>query len=179
MPDLHPANSVSKPFDPASTIQFWTERVDWVTTEVDRSRAHYECGLAYAAMRQYELAIEQFDEAIIVDPENIGAYANRAMTKRRLGDHAGALKDYDSALEKCAGTEGPDKQIGGIYWNRGQMHMALGNGAQGIADYRRAIELGYRMYFNDASNDGPRVQAHPGYADEYRPLTVEDDEPTN
>uniref|UniRef100_UPI00258A1BFB tetratricopeptide repeat protein n=1 Tax=uncultured Brachyspira sp. TaxID=221953 RepID=UPI00258A1BFB len=47
----------------------------------------------------YEEAIEDFDKAIKLNPDNTDAYNNRGFTKENLGLYEEAFKDYKKALE--------------------------------------------------------------------------------
>ena len=44
-------------------------------------------------------AIEDYDRAIEINPENAGAYYNRGVAYGKLGDHRQAIEDYDRAIE--------------------------------------------------------------------------------
>ncbi len=173
------ANSVSKPFDMKRFIRFWENRVEWFTNNAEKAQAYVDCGLAHAAIKQYEFAIERYTEAITFDAENIGAYVNRARTRQLLGDQTEALADYNTALLMCGRAEGLDsRQIARVHWNRGQAYFALGQEEQGCADYNRAIGLGHKLYFYDNGKDGARINAHPEYLEEYKPFTNGEDRST-
>ncbi len=57
-------------------------------------------GLKKLGLKDYEGAIQDFTEAIRLDPysdENL--YYNRGLAKEELKDHEGAYKDYSKAKE--------------------------------------------------------------------------------
>ena len=142
------ANAVSRPFDADRVIRFWADQVaSFPAGTPERAQAHVDRGLAYVEMGLDRPAIEQFTEAATADPENVGAYVNRAASKFRLGDYKGALPDYNSAIERLEKTTNVDKQrVGRVYWDRGETLIKLGQEEQGCADCNRAIEMGFMMW---------------------------------
>ena len=49
-------------------------------------------------LRQYELAIKDYDKAIEINPKYVEAYNNRGTAKCLLGQFESAIKDYNSSL---------------------------------------------------------------------------------
>ena len=158
------ANSVLKPFDTCSAIQFWVERAARSEGSPTRAQAYVDCGLAHVEMKQYEQAIERYTEAIAVDPENIGAYVNRAGAKCCLGDYQSSLADYDAAIERLLKVENIEKhRIGRVYWDRGTARMKLGQEEKGCADQNQAIKLGLKMWVDDAGRITDRPEKYSQY----------------
>ncbi len=60
--------------------------------------AYYNRGLAYIDLGEYRRAIEDYDEALRLDPGNASAYNNRGYAYRELGEYRRAIKDLDQAL---------------------------------------------------------------------------------
>ncbi len=60
--------------------------------------AYYNRGLAYHRLGDHARAIEDFDQAIRLDPGLAIPYNDRGAAYRKLGDPARAIKDYDQAL---------------------------------------------------------------------------------
>ena len=79
-------------------------------------------------------AIADFSNAIELNPQFAMAYNNRGIAKCALGDHQGAIADCSKAIEL-------DPQEAGAYINRGNAKKASGDLQGAIADYNRAIEL--------------------------------------
>lgn len=167
------ANSVSKSFDITRTVQFWSERDYGTTEQTEKARAYTDHGMAYSAIGHHECAIDQYTEAINIDPNNVGAYVNRAVERRSLGDLAGALTDCSAAIHILTerGEEINKQQIAKLYWNRGQVHFMIGCKDQGWADRARAIDLGLAIYYNEKGEQGPRLEIYPEQLDEYQLLT--------
>src|SRR5207248_8403457 len=53
----------------------------------------------YEDMHQHKRAIEDYDEAIRLDPKNADAYNNRGAVYKRLGQNKSAIESYTQALE--------------------------------------------------------------------------------
>jgi len=79
-------------------------------------------------------ASADFDEALEIKPDFVGAYINRGITKKAKGDLDGALADYNSALK----IE-PDNAA--AYFYRGVAKAANTDLDGALADYSKAIEL--------------------------------------
>nr|WP_242050583.1 tetratricopeptide repeat protein [Oculatella sp. FACHB-28] len=82
----------------------------------------------------YQGAIEDYNQAIQLDPSYAEAYYDRAWAKKDLGDNQGAIADYTKAIELK-----PDYVE--AYYGRGIARYNLGDNQGAIADYTKAIEL--------------------------------------
>ena len=167
------ANSFSRPFDTINTVEFWTERIRGITERTEKAQAHVDCGMAYSAIEDHEHAIAQYTEAIRLDPNNIGAYVNRATERRSLDDLAGALTDLNVAIRLCAEHEGEvdKRKVAMVYWSRGQVYFALGQEDQGWTDQGHARDLGLGIYYNEKGERGPRLDLIPEQLETYQLLT--------
>lgn len=47
---------------------------------------------------EYERAVEDYTQALQVDPQNSYAYYNRGITRDRSGDYEGAIADFTHAI---------------------------------------------------------------------------------
>ncbi len=56
-------------------------------------------GDSYAEEGQYERAIQDFGEAIRLDPQNAGAYHNRGVAYGRIGKSIEEERDFAKATE--------------------------------------------------------------------------------
>jgi len=61
------------------------------------SRAYNARGYAYLRQRDYQHALADFTDAIRLDPKYANAYQNRSLTRKALGDAAGAEEDLKAA----------------------------------------------------------------------------------
>ncbi len=118
--------------------------------------------------QRYEEAIEDFDEAIKLNPNDAGSYSNRGNAKLASQRHKEAIKDYDMAIaldpnsavayynrgfakEKLGRYEGAikdydeaikfDPKDAMAYYNRGNAKMELGKYEEAIKDYDEAIRI--------------------------------------
>jgi hypothetical protein len=80
--------------------------------------------------------IEQYDEAIRLDPQDAKAYDNRGNAYASLGQYERAIQDYDEAIRI-----NPQNAI--AYYNRGLTYAELGKSVESERDIQKAKELGY------------------------------------
>jgi tetratricopeptide (TPR) repeat protein len=99
------------------------------------SLAHYNRGVAYFAMQQYDKALADYTAAIEIDGKMDVAYGNRCLTRVLLGrELAKASDDCDKAIEL-----NPNGQ--NLYNVRGFVDLKLGRNDQALADYNTALKL--------------------------------------
>jgi eukaryotic-like serine/threonine-protein kinase len=130
--------------------------------------SHRNRGTTYHVLRQYRLALADYNRAIELDPDDAKTYSNRGLTYRALRQAERALVDFNRAIE--LDPESPsaysnrgityealeqyvpaladlnraidlDPDSAGTYSNRGVVHKALGHYEQALSDYSRAIDL--------------------------------------
>jgi len=104
--------------------------------KVDRNHvpAYNHRGAAYAALKEYELALLNYDKAIALQPQAPEAWNNRANVRLAHGQLDAALADLDQALRLK-----PD--YAEACHNRGNVLSELGRHAEAIASYQRAVDL--------------------------------------
>jgi tetratricopeptide (TPR) repeat protein len=78
--------------------------------------------------------IEDYDNALRLNPNNADAYNNRGVAKKHLGKLAEAIADYDQAIALK-----PDFAV--AYFNRGDAKKLLGQYDEAIKDFDKTIEL--------------------------------------
>jgi tetratricopeptide (TPR) repeat protein len=101
-------------------------------------------GTAYAKMKNYSLAIEDFSQALSLRPDYAKAYSNRGTIYSYEGQYAKAIKDFDQAIQLK-----PD--YAKAYNNRGFVYYMKKDFSAAIRDFNRAIELDphdSQAYFN-------------------------------
>lgn len=59
--------------------------------------AHYNRGLAYENKENYERAIADYSETILLNPNDAEAFFYRSLDKERMGDNVGARADMAAA----------------------------------------------------------------------------------
>ncbi len=100
----------------------------------DLAWAYYNRGIAYYDLGEFARAIEDYDEALRLDPDDGDSYNNRGNAYYKLGEFARAIEDYDEALRLDAGDAV-------AYFNRGNSYDDLGELARAIEDYGEALRL--------------------------------------
>jgi lipoprotein NlpI len=91
-------------------------------------------GNAYQSKADYQRAIQDYDEAIRIDPDSALAFNNRGSAFQHMGNYARAIQDYDQAIRL-------NGSFPLSYNNRGRAHHLNGDYAQAIKDYGEAIEI--------------------------------------
>eukprot|EP00929_Paragymnodinium_shiwhaense_P024992 TRINITY_DN15225_c1_g1_i1.p1 TRINITY_DN15225_c1_g1~~TRINITY_DN15225_c1_g1_i1.p1 ORF type:complete len:647 (+),score=145.61 TRINITY_DN15225_c1_g1_i1:104-2044(+) len=94
----------------------------------------------------YKKAIQLYDEAIDLDPDNHAYYANKAFAQTKLENYAAAVRDATTAIELSP------KYIKG-YWRRGCAHQAQGNLELAMVDFQTAAKL-------EPANADTKVRLH-------------------
>ncbi len=64
----------------------------------DLAWAYYNRGVAYGNLGEYRRAIEDYDEALRLDPDYAVAYNNRGSAYSNLGEYRRAIGDFARAL---------------------------------------------------------------------------------
>jgi tetratricopeptide (TPR) repeat protein len=91
-------------------------------------------------------AIEACTSIIFLDPTHDGAFVNRGIAQRRLGNLEHAIRDYDEAIRLNPGAAD-------AFSNRGNAYRTLRNLSQALKDYDEAIRLNPR-YAHAYNNRG-------------------------
>jgi lipoprotein NlpI len=102
-----------------------------------RASAYFNRANALVQKGDSDKAIADFDEAIKLDPRNVGAYNNRGSAKNEKGDVDAALEDFDAAIKHNA-------RFASAYFNRANVLAARGESARAIKDYDTAIKYNRR-----------------------------------
>lgn len=79
-------------------------------------------------------ALEDFNEAIRLDPKNVGAYNDRGYIRVEMGDNDEAMADYGEAIRL-------DSKCYPAYHNRGLLRKNLGFHEKALKDLNKAVKL--------------------------------------
>ena len=96
--------------------------------------AHSGLGQTYHRLGQDEQAIEEYNRAIAIYPQDPNAYIGRGDCHLSLGEADQALADYNEAIRLGPGYSR-------AYASRGKLLEAKGDWEKAQADYDRAIQL--------------------------------------
>lgn len=94
-------------------------------------------GLSYLMLKNYDLALKDFDKAIELNPKNHSAYSNRGELNRRLGDIEAAWKDFEQSIEI-------NPKRGAPYYGMGRIEHDNGHSEKACEYWKKADELGYK-----------------------------------
>jgi tetratricopeptide (TPR) repeat protein len=95
---------------------------------------YYKQGIEKLQSGDYQGAIEAFNQAILLNPNNIDAYISRGIAYAALTNYQKAISDYDEALKL-------DPSNADAYNNRGVCRQALGDFQGAIQDFYEVIRL--------------------------------------
>lgn len=87
-----------------------------------------------ALLGEHESAIQDYTEAVRINPKNTNAYYNRAVTHNCLGDYRSAVQDYSEFIRLVP-------ENAGAYSNRGKAYYCLGEFRNAAQDYSEVIRL--------------------------------------
>lgn len=93
------------------------------------------------ALEMYNNSLADYDKAIEMKDDYIGALANRGITRAKIGIIDGALQDFNRVIEI-------DPEYNNVYSNRGNVKVMLGKQNEAILDYNKALEI--KPNFTDA-----------------------------
>jgi tetratricopeptide (TPR) repeat protein len=101
--------------------------------------AYTNLGSFFANMGQLNKAIENFDKAIALNPNDYLAHSNRGAAFEKMGQLDKAIKSYDRAV-----TLNPNDFT--AYYNRGITFERMGQLKKAIEDFEQAIALNPNNY---------------------------------
>jgi protein O-mannosyl-transferase len=113
-------------------------------------------GVAFEEEKQYDRAVQDYTEAIAIDPSQDKAYHNRGWAYRELGQIDKALKDYDTAIRL-------NPRYASAYNNRGLVYRDIARFDRAIEDFTAALERDPR--YDKALNNRGMVFAQLGQYD--------------
>jgi tetratricopeptide (TPR) repeat protein len=103
-------------------------------------------GVAYYGISQYQLAIQDYNQAISLRRDFTAAYENRGVAYYKLGQYQLAIQDYNKSISL-------KQDFTDAYNNRGVAYYQLNRHELAIKDFNRAINL-KQDFTNAYSNRG-------------------------
>lgn len=102
-------------------------------------RAFYLRGLIYSEnLNDYETGINDFTEAIRLNPRIAAPYFKRGNARYRIGDRERAIDDYNQAIDIDPNDPEP-------YYNRGISRYQIGDRSGAIFDLEQSADLSMRL----------------------------------
>lgn len=95
---------------------------------------YHNRGIAFHIKQEYDRAIEDYTEALNLNPQFADACSRRGTSKAAKGDLTGAIRDYTAAMGMAPLDEMPVVNRGVAYAKLGDLHSA-------IKDYKFALSL--------------------------------------
>jgi len=147
-------------------IALWNEVIAMNISAIQVAPAVMNRGNAYSAKGDLDRALQDYDQAIELNPGSAGAYVNRALALARKGELESAMNDYAKAIslnpqqwqayfnraaelrdrgKLCEAMDDLDKvmklnpEFAGAYMNRGNIYLRQGELDAAIADYNAAL----------------------------------------
>jgi lipoprotein NlpI len=90
-------------------------------------------GIGYRLKGDYDRAIQDYDQAIKLNPKFAVAYNDRGVAHEHKNEYDRAISDYDQAIKLKPWAE--------VYFNRGNAQLGKSHYDRAIDDYNRAIKL--------------------------------------
>ena len=123
-------------FHDISADTIYNDLIGFIDNErnFDSAQHSFYSGNDNAERADYQAAIEDFSQAIELNPSDPSAWRNRGNAKAKLSQHWNALQDYNKAIE--LNPNDPD-----TWSKRGNAKAKLSQHEEAIKDYNKAIEL--------------------------------------
>ena len=105
---------------------------------------YYNRGIAYANTGKIDRAVQDFTQAIALNPKFADAYYNRGNAHSIKGEYDKAIRDYTQVIAL-------NPKFADAYYNRGTIYSNKGDFAEAIKDFNKAIDLNpkdARFYYN-------------------------------
>lgn len=99
-----------------------------------KMRPYIHLGVSYIMKGDYDLALNEFNEALKISQDDYKIYHNRGIAFEMKGDLENARKDYTRSIELNPGSA-PG------YTNRGSLMVKLQQYNMALRDYNKAIKL--------------------------------------
>jgi tetratricopeptide (TPR) repeat protein len=91
-------------------------------------------GIEAAGRKDFQQAVEDYTQALRLNPNNASLYRYRGIAYGPLGQHGRAIEDFDQSLRLDPKP--------GVYGVRGSAKFQLGRKEEAFADFRKACQLG-------------------------------------
>ncbi len=103
-------------------------------TDFNLAAAYFNRGNAHADLKEFELAIEDYDRAIAIDSGGSDTYANRGLAYANLKNYRQAILDFNEAIRR-------DPRFSLAYHNRCLAYALQGDPDRALRDCDRSLDL--------------------------------------
>jgi hypothetical protein len=103
-------------------------------SDANLSKAFDSRGLAYMHKREFDRAIQDYDQAIRLNSRSATPIYNRALTYRLKGDYGRSISGYDQALQLTPGDADS-------FFGRGLSYFYQGDYDRAVQDYGQALRI--------------------------------------
>lgn len=118
--------------DPNKVIEYLTQSI---RLDPNRAAGSYQNrGQVYSQIKQLDLAIADYDQAIRIDPNHVVAFYNRGVAYGKLKQLDRAIADYDQVIRL-------DPNFVNAYINRGNIYNTLKQPDRALVDFNKVISL--------------------------------------
>ena len=98
-------------------------------------------GNAYLRIKEFERAIEDYNQSILYDISNADTFYNRGLAYRRNGNYEHAIADFTHAITGYDASRHPAYYKRDYFKARGDAYSDKGGLDNAIADYSEAIKI--------------------------------------
>lgn len=127
-------------FDQINQMEDLNERVSALSQIIKKEkdkdvlfRAYNNRGIYLANLGKHKEALEDFANAIALNPSNARSYYNRAQLHKKMKQPEEAMRDYSRAIDL-------NPVFVEAYNNRGNLYKVMGKLENALRDYNKAIE---------------------------------------
>ncbi|WP_319420657.1 tetratricopeptide repeat protein [Pleurocapsa sp. FMAR1] len=126
-------------------INIHQERTSFLQTKAETQAKDYiDRGLAHHNLNEYQEAIDDYTQAIYLNPDDFTSYFKRADIYYYLKEYRQAINDYSQVILLKRSNES-------VYHNRGKAYYYLEEYQEAIDDYTQAIHI--NLNYDDAYNN--------------------------
>ncbi|MCA2665686.1 MAG: serine protease, partial [Microcystis sp. M079S1] len=130
-------NHYNEKWSVLSELKRYDEGLAAITQAIElapRAAWYVNRGILYRRQQKYELALDDYNQAIELNPNHANAYNNRGNLYQDLQKYELALDDFNKAIEI-----NPNFAI--LYYNRGGLYYDQKKYELALADWNKAIEI--------------------------------------